>query len=336
MALSPTLGSHALAQQLQRGGFDLRKQVQRHGQELATGETADPNRHLRGDLGALALVRTRLGRIEAESGSLSLAASTASLVQSALDRISVLGDSTRAGVMRAASGSATAPQIAAAGREARADLDRMVSALATQSAGRSVFAGNRVDQAPLPPATTILAEFGTRIAGLGDVDQILAAADAFFMEPGGGYAAVLYAGGPPVALGAAAPGRESDLPTALDPALRQMLRDTTLATLLDAPSVLPDPDQRQALALALASRTAESADALAGLRAQVGQIEAGLDAGLTRLSAERDALERRRGDLVGVDPFDAATRLEEARARLEALYVVTARVARLSLTDYLR
>jgi flagellar hook-associated protein 3 FlgL len=47
-------------------------------------------------------------------------------------------------------------------------------------------------------------------------------------------------------------------------------------------------------------------------------------------------LETGRQSLIGADPYESATRLQETQARLEALYTITARTARLSLTEYLR
>jgi flagellar hook-associated protein 3 FlgL len=47
-------------------------------------------------------------------------------------------------------------------------------------------------------------------------------------------------------------------------------------------------------------------------------------------------LEIARADLVAIDPFEAATRMEAAQTQLETLYSVTARLSRLSLVDFLR
>jgi flagellar hook-associated protein 3 FlgL len=56
----------------------------------------------------------------------------------------------------------------------------------------------------------------------------------------------------------------------------------------------------------------------------------------TRGAAEATSLRMAELDLVAADPFEAAARLEEARLQLEQLYIVTARVARLSLVEVLR
>ena len=63
--------------------------------------------------------------------------------------------------------------------------------------------------------------------------------------------------------------------------------------------------------------------------------EARLDAAVTRNSAETSALEMTRADLIGVDSFETATRLEASQTQLETLYAITARMQRLNLADYL-
>jgi flagellar hook-associated protein 3 FlgL len=53
-------------------------------------------------------------------------------------------------------------------------------------------------------------------------------------------------------------------------------------------------------------------------------------------STARHALEMTRARIVNVDPYESATRLEAAQIQLETLYALTARLGRLSLTDFLR
>lgn len=78
-----------------------------------------------------------------------------------------------------------------------------------------------------------------------------------------------------------------------------------------------------------------AAPGLAEAQASLGETQARLDTGLTRLTGERDALSLTLQDLVGADTYEAVTRLEEAQTQLEILYAFTARTARLSLTEYL-
>jgi flagellar hook-associated protein 3 FlgL len=337
MPWPPTLGSQALPAQLQRAGLALRAEVQRHSVELTTGRVADPARHLRGDLGPLAAIETRLQRIGAHDGALRAAALTARTAQDALGQLADLGNSIRDRLLTVTSGEATPEALTRTGQGARAGLSAMISALSAQVAGRAVFSGTATDRGPLPDAATLMAAVGAHLAGATTAQDISLGLDDFFDSPGGAFDTLIYAGGPPISAGASDPDAGViALPTAADPAIRGLLRGAVMAALLAEPAVVPDVAHRRDLARIAAERHGPDAERLVGLRAGLGTTEAALDDTRTRLSVERDTLVNARSGLIGVDPFAAASRLEETRARLEALYAVTARVARLSLTEYLR
>ena len=74
---------------------------------------------------------------------------------------------------------------------------------------------------------------------------------------------------------------------------------------------------------------------LADTRARVGMAEAAIAAAQTQNASEKAGLEIMRNDLIAADPFEAATRLEETNRQLESIYLITARIARLNLANYL-
>ena len=78
-----------------------------------------------------------------------------------------------------------------------------------------------------------------------------------------------------------------------------------------------------------------SSDGRIALAARIGTVEAQIEDASSRNSAEATALGILRSANGSVDPYEAATRLENARAQLESLYLVTARVSRLSLVEFL-
>jgi flagellar hook-associated protein 3 FlgL len=337
MPWPPTLGSQSLPAHLQRTGLALRADVQRHSLELTTGRVADVSRHLRGDLGPLAAIETRLQRIGAQDSALRSAAQLTQVAQAALGRLSELGGSIRDRLLTVASFDASPEALTRTGQAARAGLASMMSALSADVAGRTVFAGAATDRGPLPDAETLMAAVRAHLAGATNAQQVADGLDAFFELPMGAFDAVIYAGGSPVL--PSADGLQNGavaLPTAADPAIRGMLRGAVMAALLAEPGTLPDLAHRRDLARIASERFPLDAERLVSLRAGLGTTEAAIDDARTRLSTERDTLSGDRNGLVGVDPYSAASRLEETRARLEALYAVTARVARLSLTEFLR
>jgi flagellar hook-associated protein 3 FlgL len=331
-----TLGSQALPTQLNRTGLTLRSQLQHHSLELTTGTAADPSRRLRGDLGSLARVETRLQRIAGEESALRRAQLAAESAQAALGKVAALGEAIRDRVMAVATGAPSSAALDRAGDSARSALAGMISALSTEIAGQALFSGAHTDRIPLPDVETLLSAVSVHLAGAATAAAVVAGVDDFFDAPGGPFASQVYAGGTAVAPNGAAAGLAVPLPTAADPPLRAMLREAVLGALLADAGHLPDPRQRQELAVLATGRYPIAAEGLIGVRSRLGQGEAMLDGARLRLSAERDSLLRGRDALVGVDPFDAASRLEETRARLEALYAINARVARLSLTGFLR
>jgi flagellar hook-associated protein 3 FlgL len=72
------------------------------------------------------------------------------------------------------------------------------------------------------------------------------------------------------------------------------------------------------------------------LRGNLGFAQARIEQAQTRNESEIAALEIARSDLLSIDPYEAATRLEAAQTQLETLYSVTARLSRLRLVDFLR
>lgn len=334
MPWPPTIGSRALPAQLTRAGLDLRRDLQRHALELTTARAADPLRRLRGDLGALAAIDLRLDRIEARGQALEAARHLTGIAQQALGRLADLGDSLQGELALVASGEASEPALARTGRSGRTTLQAMISALSVQTSGRAVFSGAATDRGPLPDAGTLMAAVGTHLAGAGTAAEILAGLDDFFDNPAGPFATTIYAGAEHV--GVANEPAVGPLPTARHDGIRAALRQAVLAALLDEPAIAPGLTLRRELAAEAAARHPAAAERLIALRAGLGADEASLSASRQQLAAERDALIRGRDGLVGVDPYEAASRLEETRTRLETLYAVTARVARLSLTEYLR
>ncbi|OZA12697.1 MAG: flagellar biosynthesis protein FlgL, partial [Rhodobacterales bacterium 17-64-5] len=95
-------------------------------------------------------------------------------------------------------------------------------------------------------------------------------------------------------------------------------------------------EERGRLAQRAGQELLTSEDSRIALAARIGTAEAKVEAARTRNAAEETALGILRSDLGSVDPYEAATRLEAARNQLESLYLVTARVSRLSLTEFLR
>ena len=332
-----SLGSLALPYQLQRQGVALRSEITRLGVELTTGQTANPQQHLRGDLGPLAAIESRLARIDSYTQNTRLVAARVDAMQTTLGNLGDLRSKAADSLLATAASGAKAETLALAGRGAHATLQDTVAALGLRVSGQAAFSGIATDSPPLPDADDIITAVLPSVSGLKSATEIHAAVRAALEDPGGVFDTTLYRGD--------AAGQGASLgdgltpithPTAADPAIRELLSGLITAALIAEPTLAINDTQRLQLAQLSAESLLSNATSLTGLQARVGQSQATLDARLLQYSTERDALGSSRNTLLGVDPYEAATRLEEARTQLETLYTVTARTARLSLMEYLR
>lgn len=328
------LGSLALPHEMHSRGVRLRNELQRLSHEVTTGRVASPQRQLRGNLAPLAAIEHRLGRIDSVERSLGLRQTRLDAAQAGLQVFLDQGDAIAAQLRLPVN---MPGEDAIADRGARAALDGLTAALNQSVAGQALFAGTKSDGPPLPSGQAILEAAQTAVAGLHNAAEIKAALETFFMDDAGGFLSDIYAGGPPAAGGVAPSGQpQSSLPTAADPAIRRSLMALSMASILGTQAAPADEGERSALALDAATALNDATAAMAALGAKIGFAQADLAQQTTRLQGEQDALVLARETMIGADPYTAATRLEQARGQLESLYMVTARLSRLSLTEFLR
>lgn len=332
-----SLGSLALPHELQARGLRLRNDLQRLSHEVTTGRVAEPQHHLKGNLAPLAAVEHRLTRIENAAQGLAQRQTRLDAFENTLNLFVDQADeiATKLRMPFNPGAMTNSPELADGG--ARSALSGFTAALNQNVAGQALFAGTHVDRPALPGGDAILAAVEAATAGLGTADDIIAALEDFFMDDGGGFMTTLYQGGPPVPGGAAPSGAaQRALPTAGDPQVRQALMALSVAGILSGPSAPQDPDERRALELGAASAIGNARGKMVALVGSLGFEQAETTREQTRLASEKDALALTRESMIGADPYAAATRLEQARGQLESLYMVTARLSRLSLTEFLR
>ncbi len=332
-----SLGSLALPFQMQRNGVQLRNAMAQYSSEMTTGRVDAPQRHLRGDLGELSVIESRLSRIATYDLIIGQNETMLEAAQTALGRISALGSLLSNQVLTAVFADSGDQSYASVGASARVALGDMVSVLSTSVAGRTLFAGAAVDRAPLVPADEILSAVSTSVAGLTSAAEISDALESFFFDPGGLFETLIYQGA------GNSPGGSVDdfeagptLPVAADPAIRRHLMAAAMGALLNDQTLVLERTETRALANLTMEMIESNGEAVIALQAGIGFGQELLEQRIQRLSFEKDALVVARDRLIGTDPFESASLLEETRYRLETLYAVTARVSRISLLEYLR
>lgn len=332
-----SIGDLASTALLRHTNARLNAELSKLTQEMASGETADITRHLHGDythLGAFEREARMLSRYDAAAKHASLLTST---MQTALGTVQTTTGTLATDLIAQSSGGVpTGWQTTS--RNAAQALETVISALNTSVAGRSLFAGQATDSTPFPSATAFLAALRPALAGATTLQDITTAIDTWFDTPGGGFESLGYQGSDqslsPLRIG------ESDTVN-LDlrgdsTPIRQLLKNTAMAALAADPALGFSNDIQKGLLATAGQGMLANQDALIGLRADLGYAEARIEESQSRISAEKSSLEIARNALVGVDPYETATRLKNVQFQLESLYSATASLSRLSLVGYLK
>lgn len=331
------LGDAAQFARLRRDGTDLRADLQRLTAELASGQHADLGKALEGDFSGIAGVLRRLELTKSFSAAISDASVKSEGRQLALERVSAELSGVAPHLLSYSANGSLA-DLALANSAAPDRFQQAVTALNTQIGGVSLFAGDRTDMRPLVSADDMLGSLAVLVAGATTADDVVAAVDGWFQDTGGGYETTAWKGGAPVgSMVTLAEGTRVDIGvTALDPAIRDALSGLALAALVDAGHVPASANDTRRLVSAAAERMQSGEAALIGLRAELGVTEGRIETARARTEATRASLEIQRTGLLEADPYRTATDLEAVHTRLESLYILTARLSRLSLTEFLR
>ncbi|MCB1350335.1 MAG: flagellar biosynthesis protein FlgL, partial [Maritimibacter sp.] len=184
----------------------------------------------------------------------------------------------------------------------------------------------------------MLAEIAAATAGETTAAGIVAAVEAWFDDAGGGFETMGYLGstsdmGPmliaedeTVSVGVRADGQ----------VIRDTLKGYALMSLIAGGALAGQVTEQADLAAAAATQLLAADGDITDVRARIGAVEARIEDAQARNAAEKSAYELARTELVGADPYQTATELQAVYAQIETLYTVTARIAGLKFTDYMR
>lgn len=333
---APRFGDLAQSVLLRRHAAQLKADLAARSQEVATGRADDISARLGGDTARLATIERDLALMEPLRQLQAEATTRSAAMQGALGRVQSQIEPLSMTLIDAANSTQPTP-IATAGAAARRAFDDAASALNAAAGGRALFAGARVSGPALAAPDAMLAALRGAIGAETDAGAIAGIVRDWF-GPGGGFEETGYLGATrPVAEIPLGQGETATLDLrADDPALRRPLAATALAALATDPALnLPQATSRALFGMAGADLLA-ARDPLTGLRAALGAEEARIEQAGARLQSARTGAELARSALIGVDPYEAATRVEALGQQLESLYAVTSRLSRLTLLEQLR
>lgn len=332
-----TIGDMAQTYMLQRQNVQLKQQMNQLTQELASGRTSDVADHLSGNYSYLSDIEHGLKVLNGFDTATSEATLFTEVMQRALgnvqDTVSDLATS-----LIATNNSNLVAVFDSVSADARSQMASMVSSLNTNVAGRTLFSGVDVDSAALASSEDMLTSLRAAVAGQVTLSGIRTAVDVWFDTPGGSFETLAYMGATqamsPIQLGE---GESVNLDIrADDQVFRDMFKQTAIAALASDPTLGYTALMKGDLLLGAGEQLLTSQNGITKIRADLGFTEARIDESVTRIAAEKTSLEYARGELLGVDPYETATKLETVQFQLESLYAVTVRLSRLSLVDFLR
>jgi flagellar hook-associated protein 3 FlgL len=334
-------GDAAQFHRFRQDGALLRQEMQRLTAELSTGRHADTGRALGGDFRAVADLSHRIQLHSVFARTIAEAGIDAQGRQAALERVEAELDGLAPHLLGMATGGSLQDMTLSLA-DAPDRFAQAVAALNTRVADKALFAGDAPDRAALVSAETMLEALRPLARAAPDAAAMIATVEAWFLDPGDGFDTLAWQGG----AGPAAPAilgegqQEQAGITARDPALREVLAGLALAALA-AEEAGPGPapiaeTERRALVRAGAMRLDRGEDALIRLRSDLGASQARIEAARVAAEAARSSAEIDLAHLTGADPYRTATDLQSVQTRLEQLYILTARLSRLTLSEYLR
>ncbi|KEO54333.1 flagellin [Thioclava pacifica] len=329
-----SVGDMAQSFQMRQHNLQLKTAMAKLTEEVMTGLKQDLGVVVSGDFTSLAGIDRSRSVLDSYDIATSEADLVAGTVQNSLQTIRSLNDGIGVALLSAAT-TATKPMIDATVNDAATRFDTLISMLNRNVTGRYLFSGGATDTRPLPDSVSILAALSAELAGVTDANDAVARIDDWF-DDAAGFSATQYQGSTPQSEFRIAEGETARIEiTASDPALRDAMKGIAMAALLSDGLFSGNLEARSSMANAAGARVIEGDDALAGLAAKLGTIEAKIADAAVRNAAERSALEIARNELIGADPYESASALEAVRTQLETLYTLTSRLSSLSMTDYM-
>lgn len=321
---------------LSRQNAQLTTDLSRLSLELSSGRVADTSKAVRGDYTALSEIEEAATSLAAYQTSNFEAALFVENAQTALSFIqSLTGEAAPALLM--ASNTNNNELVAATTADSKQKLESIVSAINTQTTGRSLFSGTSTDSQAMAPVDDFIADLAPLLSAETTAAGAMAIIDDWFDSPGGGFETIAYIGSDtvlaPFNIG---PGRSATFQiTAADAGIREAIKGLTIATLVSEGTLESYQEERQLLLQKSGEILLSNENELSGLRAATGTAEAHIDEMRTQNETEIHVLDLARNSILGTDPYTAATELEAVQTQLETLYTVTARLSRLSLVDFL-
>ncbi len=322
---------------LSRQNSVLKTQLNTLAQELSSGKLTDIPKAVSGDLVPLQRLERSINLLSKYTVTNQEAALTMQGAQNSISGLSDMANTLSERFLLAGT-TPEATLLRAVGHEAADRLGDAISHLNTQVAGRSVFSGAATDTAAVASADDILLSVKAAITGETTAEGLMAAVSLWFDAPAGGFETSGYTGsdtpmGPTRLSQTQTIGFEV---TAADPEIRESLKAITAAALMQDETLLSgDIEERSKLASLIGVAFIEAQGTLASLSAKVGVTQARIEEITVENDTQSAMLQQARAEIAEAEPYETATKLQQAETQLQLHYAMTSRLSQLKLVDYL-
>ncbi|MEM8935944.1 MAG: flagellin [Pseudomonadota bacterium] len=314
---------------------DVKNRLNVASTETVTGVYQDITKAVNGDVGSVHLLQKSLDDSKDYVRNLTLAEARADRTQAVLGTLGSEASRIGASVLSSI-GLEDQTALRTLSDDAYSTLVGMFSSLSSSLGGRSLFGGDETNRPPLEDVSQVLNDVGAIVIAGPDEATIEAALDTYFNDPAGGFATTVYRGGENDAPGVEiSPGiRVNPYVKADAQPIKDMIR--SFAVLANAQSISTTSDADREAVLENAAKGAVNAELqVIELRATLGVSQSRIAASKSEYEAEELVLSNLLSSKISRDPYEAAAELQALETQLESAYLVTARVGRLSLANYL-
>jgi len=337
--------SQTLRYQMMRMQADL---VERQ-EEMTSGRLADPGRSLGARAGFSFSMSREVTRLEGLVDANSLASGRLSATQDGLTQLNTISQEMLSTLTAAMSG---VDDTAVVQTSAKRTLETLTSVLNSNLNGEYLFAGINTDVKPLndfsDPASPNKAQFDAQFLAYFGFSQSDPAASGItaaqiegfldsVLEPsfmGTGWQAAWSNAADQTITSRIAPNETAETSvTANGDGMRKLAM--TAAVLTEFLQMPVGEEARRTIYERTTTMVGEAIADLASTQSQAGIAEKRVEDASDRISSQIDLLKTFVGDLEGVDPYEASTRVNALLTQIETSYALTARIQQLSLLRYL-
>lgn len=317
-----------------RQNAELRARLEQVGQEAITGRLSNVVEATNGRVGDAFLLEKAATDIVRQQGAADLAmarvdgaANSVSTIRETLTGFAPDGRSTLA--------NGQPGDIALLAERASDSLSMVVGALSRRHGTRHLFSGTNTVGGPLEPAPDLETAINAQITAAATPADAVAAIDAYFNAPGGGFETDVYRGsvedGP--RLHVTDTQSFDPIPKADNPLFRDILRGFSM--IAGAVNAATDAD-RDVIMEAGFDVLDTALEGVLAMESRIGGAQHALERIDSSLTTEATLISTAQDTLLGRDVFDAAAELQALEGQLEASYTVTGRLGSLSLANFLR